>query len=160
MHRYAPFLESVIIEAGLDTDEAKESVQITLASLWEENGKILRDYQGISLLRTYLARIAHRDAMDFLRGKKREKRKVERKKNAYIVEGQQAGIAPVEEKFDLGVLLDELDAKSKLLAKLIYYDGLTSEEIAAVMGTRASTVDVWHFRLKEKLRKLGDSVDG
>ena len=156
----APFLESVTMEAGLDADEARESVQITLASLWEDDAKILREYRGISSLRTYLARIAHRDAMDFLREKKREKRKVERKKNAYIVEGQKVEIAPVEEKLDLEVLLDELDTRSKLLAKLIYYDELTSEEIAAVMGTKASTVDMWRFRLKEKLRKLGDSYKG
>ena len=157
VHHYVPFLVSVIGQTGLGAEEAKDSVQTTLSSLWEDDGKILRQYRGISSLRTYLARIAHRDAMDFLREKKREKRKVDAKKDAYIVEGQEVEIDPVEEKLDLEVFLDKLDPKSKLLAKLIYYDNLTSEEIAAVIGVNASTVDIWRFRLKEKLRKLGDS---
>ena len=160
VHHYVPFFESVTSKAGLIAEEAKDSVQSTLASLLEDDGKILKDYRAISSLRTYLARIAHRDAMDFLREKNREKRKVEAKKNAYIVEGQELPGDPVEDELHLKVLLDKLDPKSKLLAKLIYVDQLTSEEIAVILGIKPSTVDVWHFRLKEKLRSVGESDAG
>jgi RNA polymerase sigma factor (sigma-70 family) len=159
VHRYGPFLQVVAVQVGLTDDEAKEVVQNSLASLWEDDAKVLRVYEGRASLRTYLARIIHRDCIDFLRQKNRERRKVERKKDAYLVEAQKGGSKHMDNKLDVEFLLGKLEPKWKFLAKLIYYDGLSSEEVAVIFGTKPSTVDVWHFRLREKLRKLAGASD-
>lgn len=160
MRRYVPFMKSMALQTGMRQGEVEETVQSTLASLWEDDAKILRDYEGRASFKTYLARVVHRDCLDFLRKKNRRRRKVERQFDAYIVSGPKGVEEQVGRKLDIEMLLDQLGPKEKALAKLIYYEGLSSEEVAVIFSTKPTTVDVWHFRLREKLRKIagvGDS---
>lgn len=101
--------------------------------------------RGRASFKTYLARVVHRDCLDFLRKKNRRRRKVERQFDAYIVSGPKGVEEQVGRKLDIEMLLDQLGPKEKALAKLIYYEGLSSEEVAVIFSTKPTTVDVWHF---------------
>jgi len=157
---HVPFLENLAKQAGLAGEDARDCVQDSLASLWEDNARVLKEYHGRSSLRTYLSRIVHRDCLDFIRKENRQKRKVLAKSGAYILEDAGVDDTDAINKLDLEVLLDELGPRNRLLVKLIYYDGLTRGEVATVFGTKPTTVDVWHFRLKAKLRRLAGVEDG
>ena len=102
MRHYVPFLHLLAIKTGLDDNEAQESVQGTLASLWEGDAKILRDYEGRASFKTYLARVVHRDCIDFLREKKRERCKVEMKTDAYLIEENEGAAESIENRIDIG----------------------------------------------------------
>jgi RNA polymerase sigma factor (sigma-70 family) len=154
MRNYVPFLENFGVQVGLGREESRDSVQEVLTSLWEHDGRVLREYIGKASFKTYIAKIAHRDFIDFLRKKNREDRKVELKRSAYYIDKHPNGRSTVEDKIDIDMLLEKLEPKDKLLAKLIYRDGLSSREVAVIFKTKASVVDVWHFRLREKLKKL------
>ncbi len=154
LQHYVPFLRLLAMQVGLRKDEAAESVQATLASLLEDDARDLRNYKGLASFKTYIACITHRDSIDFLRQKKREKCKVERIKYAYIEDGVDGMDEKLNMKFDMEILVSNLEGKDKLLAKLLYYDELTNEEVAPIFKVEPSTIDVWHFRLREKLRKI------
>ncbi len=149
---YGPFLEAIARQAGLTDEDAKDCVQDSLASLWDDNASRLREYRGIASVKTYLARIVHRDCIDFIRKNNREKCKIRLKTFAYMVEDIDGLEKVVHDRSELEALLDVLEPKDRLLAKLIYYDGLTSREAGRILGANVSTIDVWHFRLKQKLR--------
>ena len=155
-----PFLEAVSRQTGLNDEDARDCVQKTLASLWEDDARHLRKYQGRSTLRTYLARMVHRDCLDFIRMENRQRRKVLRKSGAYILGDVGVNDKDILDKLELEELLSGLESKDRLLVKLLYYDGLTREEVASVFGAKPTTVDVWHFRLKGKLRRLAGVEDG
>jgi RNA polymerase sigma factor (sigma-70 family) len=160
MREHVPFLNALASQTGLGDEDARDCVQDALASLWDNDAHALREYKGRSTFKTYLARIVHRDCLDFIRREKSQMRKVERKSFAYLMGGSSKGDKAVAEKLDVEALVDKLDAKGRLLVKLIYYDGLTSEEVGEIFGASASTVDVWHFRLREKLRRLAGADKG
>jgi RNA polymerase sigma factor (sigma-70 family) len=156
---HCPFLEAIARQAGLSVEDAKDCVQNSLASLWDDDASKLRDYQGRASFRTYLARIVHRDCLDLIRKENREKCKIQAKTFAYIVEEIDGLEKVIHDKFELESLLDELEPRDRLLAKLIYYDGLSSREAGKILGASYSKVDVWHFRLKQRLRRIA-GIDG
>lgn len=160
MAAQVPFLEAFAHQVGINDEDARDCVQKTIASLWEDDARCLREYRGRSSLRTYLARMVHRDCLDFIRAENRQKRKVLRKSGAYILEDVGVNDKDILDKLELEELLKRLESKDRLLVKLIYYDGLTREEVASVFGAKPTTVDVWHFRLKGKLRRLAGVEDG
>lgn len=110
-----------------------------------------KEFSGEEHIKAWLLTCAHNACMDYFRSKWR--------KNVRLEDIQEAGL-PFAVDETLGVLLT-LPDKYKTPIYMYYYEGYSTEEIAAMLRKPHSTVRVNLHRGREQLRKKlkgGDSL--
>ncbi len=155
-----PWLLSVAQTMLQDRDEAEEVVMHTFRIAWEN---VTPDVGGHGGLMPYLLRVARHRAIDRLRGRRRNKRKVD----AAALEWGRQSVAPVEPDeaghpgwqvhAQVHAALEALPAEQRAAVQLAYFEGLTQSEIAVQLGIPLGTVKT---RLRLALNRLRTALSG
>ena len=124
--------------------------------LVQDDFKILRSYEGRSKLTTWIYTVASRHfrrRASHLRNRKNmEAGKLsENTPSATDIEAEQIRL---EERAQLGVLVEELESDDRLLLKLFYEQSLSATTVAKHLGITASGARMRKARLLERLSKL------
>lgn len=138
-----PWLLSVAQTMLQDRDEAEEVVMHTFRIVWEN---VTPDAGGHGGLMPYLLRVARHRAIDRLRGRRRNMRKL----TAAAVEWGRPSVPPVEPDeaghpgwqvhAQVHAALEALPAEQRAAVQLAYFEGLTQSEVAVRLGIPLGTV--------------------
>ena len=147
---YGDMLYRVAFHAVGNRPDAEDVVQTALLRLYEHKGAFESDEH----LKHWLLRVAVNESRKLLRAFWRRR----------VVALDEEWDAPAPENSRGRELLEAvmaLEGKYRVAVYLYYYEGCSVKEAAAVMGARASTVQTWLARAREKLRTaLGDEKEG
>jgi RNA polymerase sigma-70 factor (ECF subfamily) len=138
-----PWLLSVAQAMLQDRDEAEEVVMHTFRVVWEN---VTPETGGNAGLMPYLLRVARHRAIDRLRGRRRNERRL----SAVALEWGQQSVAPAEPDeaghpgwqvhAQVHAAFEALPAEQRAAVQLAYFEGLTQSEIAARLGIPLGTV--------------------
>jgi RNA polymerase sigma-70 factor (ECF subfamily) len=123
-----------------DEQLARDVTQEVFAQLWELPSRV--DLARGSL-RTYLAVLAHRRAVDEVRRSERRSRVERAAGDSGVEDGPEGGVVDtlthswLQER--LTAALAELPAEQRAAVELAYYDGLTYKQVARVLGIPEGT---------------------
>ena len=160
-----PWLLSVAQAMLQDRDEAEEVVMHTFRIVWEN---VTPEAGGHPGLMPYLLRVARHRAIDRLRGRRRNERKL----SAVALEWGRQSVAPAEPDeaghpgwqvhAQVHAAFEALPAEQRTAVQLAYFEGLTQSEIAARLGIPLGTVKtrlrLAFDRLRTALSDLKDWV--
>jgi RNA polymerase sigma-70 factor (ECF subfamily) len=143
-----------------DKEDAEELAQDTFIEVYRS----ISTFRGVSSLSTWIYRIAVSKSLNFIRNKKRRKRRgtITRLSYSDREEIQLAGsvsnspdeiLAQKNRALILQNALDSLPANQHAAFILSKYDEMSYEEIAAVMNISISAVESLIFRAKSNLQK-------
>jgi RNA polymerase sigma-70 factor (ECF subfamily) len=155
-----PWLLSVVQAMLQDRDEAEEVVMHTFRIVWEN---VTPDTGGLAGLMPYLLRVARHRAIDRLRGRRRNERKL----SAVALEWGRQSVAP-EEPNEAGnpgwqvhsqvhAAFEALPVEQRAAVQLAYFEGLTQSEIATRLGIPLGTVKT---RLRLAFDRLRTALAG
>jgi RNA polymerase sigma factor (sigma-70 family) len=143
-----------------DEQIARDITQEVFAYLWELPGRVdlLR-----GSLRTYLAVVTHRRAVDEVRRSERRNRTEASMLLATAEEGPEAGVVEASthewRKQRLAAGLAELPQDQRTAVELAYYNGLTYKQVAGVLGIPEGTAKSRLRLAMNRLRVLlGDEM--
>jgi RNA polymerase sigma factor (sigma-70 family) len=143
-----------------DEQIARDITQEVFAYLWELPGRVdlLR-----GSLRTYLAVVTHRRAVDEVRRSERRNRTEASMPLASAEEGPEAGVVEASthawRKQRLAAGLAELPQDQRTAVELAYYNGLTYKQVAGVLGIPEGTAKSRLRLAMNRLRVLlGDEM--
>lgn len=119
--------------------DAQDCVQEAILKGWRKLGT-LRDE---SLFRTWLTRITVTTAINMTR---------KRGRGAPLLADVPAKGERRNERLDVRRAIEALDRKSRVCTVLYYFEDMSVDEIARVLGVRAGTVKSRLFRARGKLR--------
>jgi len=155
-----PWLLSVAQAMLQDRDEAEEVVMHTFRIVWENVTPAAGGHAG---LMPYLLRIARHRALDRLRGRRRNERKL----SAVALEWGRQSVAPAEPNeaghpgwqvhAQVHAAFEALPAEQRTAVQLAYFEGLTQSEIAARLGIPLGTVKT---RLRLAFDRLRTALSG
>ena len=138
-----PWLLSVAQAMLQDRDEAEEVVMHTFRIVWENVTPETGENTG---LMPYLLRVARHRAIDRLRGRRRNERKLA----AVALEWGRQSVAPAEPNeaghpgwqvhAQVHAAFEALPAEQRTAVQLAYFEGLTQSEIAVRLGIPLGTV--------------------
>ena len=147
---YGDTLYRVAFHAVGNRPDAEDVVQTVLLRLYERP----EGFESEEHMKHWLLRVAVNESRKLLRTFWRRR----------VVALDEEWDAPAPEDSRGRELLDAvmaLEGKYRVAVYLYYYEGCSVKEAAAVMGARASTVQTWLQRAREKLRTaLGDGKEG
>jgi RNA polymerase sigma-70 factor, ECF subfamily len=155
-----PWLLSVAQTMLQDRDEAEEVVTHTFRIAWEN---VTADAGGHGGLMPYLLRVARHRAIDRLRGRRRNRRKVAAaalewgRKSVAPVEPDEAGHPGWQVHAQVHAALEALPAEQRAAVQLAYFEGLTQSEIAVRLGIPLGTVKT---RLRLAFDRLRTALSG
>jgi RNA polymerase sigma-70 factor (ECF subfamily) len=144
-----------------DPEDRKDVFQEVMLRLYKHIGA----FQGKSSLKTWIYRIAVNACIDFLRGRKRQERILDRScKYDLVAAGnpsangnQVAGVVNIESLYTCIARLPVLD---QTLVSL-YLEDASAKEMAEVLGISEANVRVKLSRLREALKQmLGENKNG
>lgn len=145
-HQYAGRLYRYALVRCLDTDIAQDVVQETLLAAWRGAA----GYRGESSLGTWLFGICHNRLSNELRHRRRTAC------HGDVPEWPLDPWTGAEQRLDLGEALARLNEEHREAVFLVYYQGFSVAEAAAVLGIPPGTVKSrLHYarhRLQEQLR--------
>lgn len=137
----------------LRPEEAEDLVADVLATIVDNNFKILRQFRGRSSLANYLAVIARRVVVNKLA----RRAMFEKRMHAARAEYQQRSDAPpelkIEREEEVHRLLDSLDGPDAELVRAFYIDHKSYSEISRDTGIPENSIGPTLTRLREQLRK-------
>jgi RNA polymerase sigma factor (sigma-70 family) len=140
-----------------DEQLARDITQEVFTYLWELPGRV--DLTRGSL-RSYLAIVAHRRAVDEVRRQERRSRTEAASALPEAEEGPETEVvaAAVESwrKTRLAALLERLPAEQRTAVQLAYYNGLTYTEVAKTLGIPEGTAK---SRLRLAIARLRTMLD-
>lgn len=149
-----PLLQTVYRVVG-DREEARDVVQVTFLKVWENCHKFDPKWSP----NTWIYRIASNLAIDHLRSRKSRERSAEpvRVHLRQVADGRVRGTS-FEAKHDevMGIfreLAAELSERQRLVFVLRELEGLSSPEVAEIVGCRESTVRNHLFNARKTLRR-------
>ncbi len=155
-----PWLLSVAQTMLQDRDEAEEVVMHTFRIVWESMTPDAGEHGG---LMPYLLRVVRHRAIDRLRGRRRNTRKL----TAAAVEWGRPSVAPVEPDeaghpgwqvhAQVHAALEALPAEQRAAVQLAYFEGLTQSEVAVQLGIPLGTVKT---RLRLAFDRLRVALSG
>ena len=144
-----------------DGDEAREVIQITYVKILE--GSAI--FEGRSTAKTWLFGVIRRTAQErrrrfFLGGLILEKWRDNERAVPRDEEIQDARVEQSERQSIILTKLKQLPARQREVLELVFYQDLTLEEAASVMGVSVGTARTHYERGKKSLRaKLGSELD-
>lgn len=145
--RFSKLLYGVILAVVRDTDDAEDVLQEVFVQIW----KSAATYQpALGSPKTWLAKLAHNRAIDLLRSKRYQQRKMEVKRE----DDEELPVAPGtfaenttwsqtvnrERSVHLSAALTHLPPEQRSLIDLAFFQGLTHHEIAESTGIPLGTV--------------------
>jgi RNA polymerase sigma-70 factor, ECF subfamily len=140
-----------------DEQLARDVTQEVFAYLWEMPGRV--DLTRGSL-RTYLAMLAHRRAVDEVRRREARSRAEAAAALPEPQDGPETRVVDAAtqtwRKKHLTALLDMLPAEQRAAVRLAYYDGLTYVQVATALGIPEGTAKT---RLRSALARLRALLD-
>jgi RNA polymerase sigma-70 factor (ECF subfamily) len=155
-----PWLLSVAQAMLQDRDEAEEVVMHTFRIVWEN---VTPESGGDAGLMPYLLRVTRHRAIDRLRDRRRNERKL----SAVAVEWGRQSVAPVEPNeagypgwqvhAQVHAAFEALPDEQRTVVRLAYFEGLTHSEIAARLGIPLGTVKT---RLRLAFGRLRTALSG
>jgi RNA polymerase sigma-70 factor (ECF subfamily) len=148
--QYAPLVFGVAVQLVGDQATAADVCQEVFVSLWQRPDRFDPE---LGSLRTWLATVARRRAIDVLRQRGRRTDREERAAAEPVTppDIEEAAAALVEGE-RVRKALCELPADQRRAIELAYYDGLTHREVAARLGIPEGTVK---SRLRLGIARLG-----
>ena len=138
-----PWLLSVAQAMLQDRDEAEEVVMHTFRIVWEN---VTPDTGGEAGLMPYLLRVARHRAIDRLRVRRRNERKLSAvalewgRSSAAPTEPDEAGHPGWQVHTQVHAAFESLPPEQRAAVQLAYFEGLTQSEIAARLGIPLGTV--------------------
>jgi RNA polymerase sigma-70 factor (ECF subfamily) len=148
-----PLLQAVVRILG-DLEEARDIVQVTFFKVWENRSKFDDRFSP----NTWIYRIATNLAIDHLRARQSRERSSEpARRHFQLMADNSAGTSgPKLEEREVSrifaELADDLTEKQRAIFVLREVEGRTSEEVAALVGCRESTVRNHLFHARKVLR--------
>jgi RNA polymerase sigma-70 factor (ECF subfamily) len=142
MGRYESKLVHYVVYLIHDRSAAQDIVQETFIKTY----KNLRGFNAKYKFSSWIYRIAHNEAMSYVRHEKH----LDHDTDIDIVREIDRSI--LRDKMSL--CLDEIDARYREVLMLQFYEGMKYDEIADVLRVPPSTVGVWALRGKAKLKEL------
>ncbi len=134
-----------------DQDEAKDATQEAFIRSFLR----LNTYDRKRSFKTWLCTIAYNRCMDKLREKKSRSRIFERiGKEQSFIHHKENPEKRVEESEGYISLLDKLNGKERTAVSLKVIEGYSAREISEVLGCKESTVRVYLFNAKRKLKRI------
>lgn len=155
-----PWLLNVARAILHDEDEAEEVVMETFRTLWRN---VTPPAEGHPGLMPYLLRVTRHRAIDRLRGRRRQERKLSAAASQAdapavpAVEPDEAGRPGWHVHTQVHAALDELPPDQRTVVRLAYFEGLTQSEIAAELGIPLGTVKT---RLRLAFGRLRGALAG
>lgn len=140
--RYASLIYSVLLRIVRDGNMAEELMQDTFCQVWQKADR----YHGTGTVIGWLRRIARNKALDHLRHQK-----VHSPASAENFENLESslffGCPSVESEFEqawtqqqVRQALNQIPNEQRLCLELVYFEGLTHQEIAEQMATPLGTI--------------------
>ena len=137
-----------------DREEARDVVQLTFLRVWQHRDR----YDGRFSPNTWLYRIATNLAIDLLRARRSRQQQAEpfRRHLFHLVEGRRHRELASVERRDVARIFEELAAgltdRQRAVFLLREVEGLSSREVAEILGCRESTVRNHLFTARKRLR--------
>lgn len=146
--KYSGKVYSLARFKGLNGQDSQDIVQETFAAVFAS----YHSFQNKSSLKTYIVSIARNKIADYYR---------KRYKSLETELDEEIGIPSqdenVIEKTDVSVQVDKLTDKQKELLHMIFTQGLSYDEAAAVMNVPAGTIKSRMFAIRNTLKQgLGE----
>ncbi len=138
-----------------DREEARDVVQVAFFKIWENRDR----FDGRWSPNTWIYRIVNNLAIDHLRSRRSRERQVEpvRRHMLHVADGRsRRNLSSLDGSEVLGIfreLARELTDKQRSVFILRELEGLSSQEVAEVVGCRESTVRNHLFNARKILRK-------
>jgi RNA polymerase sigma-70 factor (ECF subfamily) len=159
----SPWLLNVARTMLQDEDEAEEVVMEAFRTVWQN---LLPAAEGYAGLMPYLLRITRHRAIDRLRGRRRQARKlsaVASEAGSYSVppvEPNEAGVQGWHVHTQVHSALNALPTDQQVVVRLAYFEGFTQSEIASELdiplGTVKTRLRLAFGRLRTVLATLED----
>ena len=138
-----------------DREEARDVVQVAFFKIWENRDRFDRRWSP----NTWIYRIVNNLAIDHLRSRRSRERQTEpvRRHMLHVADGRSRhSLSSLDGSEVLGIfreLARELTDKQRSVFILRELEGLSSQEVAEVVGCRESTVRNHLFNARKILRK-------
>jgi RNA polymerase sigma-70 factor (ECF subfamily) len=155
-----PWLLNVALAMLQDQDEAEEVVMEAFRTLWQN---VTPPSEGETALMPYLLRVTRHRAIDRLRRRRRQERKLTavqallETSSAPALEPDEAGRAGFRVHARVHAALEALPAEQRAVVRLAYFEGLTQSEIAGRLGIPLGTVKT---RLRHAFAHLRGALAG
>ena len=137
---------------GLDTDEAEDVASETFLAAYRG----IAGYAGRSKLSTWLWKITYNKAISYIRQKSRQQKCRQQLQNQYT--GRQELVSsessPGQEAEIVWNTVKKLPQDIAIAIVLYYREDKSIKEIADIMNKRQTTIKVYLFRGREKLKEL------
>jgi len=149
---------------GVNPD-AEDVVQAAFLKLWEDGRRPLRSFQGRSRLSTWLVAVARREALDRLRRDRRDREhtaeaarealeRLRREVRAGAPSDAEVAVVVGEQSRGFAAAVECLPPRDRLLVRLVYEDGCSYREAAAVLQARENSIGPWLQRARQRLRAV------
>jgi RNA polymerase sigma-70 factor (ECF subfamily) len=147
--RYGRLVFSVALRVTHERESAEEITQDTFLRLWQQAARYAPERGSFT---TWLVTIAHRRALDELRGRRGTRRRRETVLPDLVLDQHGIDLADVTElRLDIQRALDELPQAQREAIELSFFSGLSRQEIAAHAACPLPTI---HTRLRLGIEKL------
>jgi len=144
---------------GLDADEAEDIASETFLAAYKGIG----GYTGRSKLSTWLWKITYNKAISHIRQKVRQQNRQQGLQRAYTdrQESESSEMSLGQEAEIVWNTVKKLPQDLAMAIVLYYREDKSVKEISDIMNKRQSTIRVYLFRGREKLKELlGDKIGG
>lgn len=145
--RYAPYLQAMARRMTVDGDEVEQGVQDAFVKVWESAGKF---DAGKASVKTWLVTIGHRLMINRLRKKRLQTVELTDPERQLESSSQPDHVTQVH----VAEALATLDADSRRLLELAFFQGHTHHELAVLTGRPLGSVKTTIRRSLVKLREV------
>ena len=142
-----------LIDNDLDREELCQDVFI---KVYDHIGKFKFD----SKLSTWIATIAYRMAINFLKKHKRRPESANLDEVTFVTDTAANSLEDEDYAKFINTLIDQMPVKYKTVLTLFHIDGFTYPEIVEIMDMPEGTVKNYLFRARQKLKELSEPLIG
>ncbi|QXJ19526.1 sigma-70 family RNA polymerase sigma factor [Actinomadura graeca] len=150
---YAPLVYGLARRVTGDREAAHDVTQEVFAGLWE---RPLAFDPGRGSLRGWIATLAHRRSVDWVRREARRRRPLPEPAPAAAEGGADEAVLAGELASRMKESLNALPVPMRDALELAYYRGLTYRQVAAALGIPEGTAK---SRIRSGLARLGDRLE-
>ena len=163
VERHAALLHAVVARtlgaSSRGASEAEDVLQGLFSKLWEDGCRRLATFRGRSRLSTWLAAVARREALDFVRSRGVRERTIAASTSLLAVLNGEAPAADAhaerrETEAELEAALERIPSRDALLVRLVYVDGCPYREAARLLAVPENSISPWLSRARDRLRAL------